>query len=796
MVSTLLTSCPRFLALPPDQKAVSVTSHAACSLCTSWEHTKHRFGGRELPDPKCKVLVSGSECGGKHGKWYHQSSGTTGNLVGNSNAASNRLDVPGLYEVYRADFVDSSGSRQQGTIMIDSGSNTDYIRHDFAASLGLSGEQHQCKIKVIDSDYRTVETAKYQMTIVDRDNVEHQVTALGLESITTLPNDPDLTLLLSILGDVPAATLDRSQGRVDVLIGLRNSTLHGRDANEWGNLRLLRTRFGCGWGIRGTHETLSYSSLAIKPSYSAELHALRNAVSEVPDSAHVFHVVTLHGHAAEFHELAELGATPTPACVKCVGCTDCTFRCKKLSREDQEVVNRIEASLEINEVTGVMTGSYPWKPCASRMRSNLKQATKIQESIERHMLVTGSHAEFTEEVEKSIRDGRVRKIEEAELEDWHGPVHYVTVFAVVKPGSLSTRTRVVSNSALRNSVARLSLNDCLWPGPNVLAALLDCLLFWRGVEVAIMMDLQKAYQAIHTSSMELHLCQFLFRRRPQDPWEVFGYTRANFGDVAAGLMLEVGKRRLANLGSDLDPQAADQLKNKSNVDDSILGGSNSDVERMRGQRTEAGYTGTVGRILAKGAMSIKFMAVTGSADKYEAEQLGGKCLGVGYRIEEDEIHFRLDPCFLLKKARSADTARDVVLLTSKDVSQLQAGTFAFTRRQALSMVMGLYDLLGLVGPALLTGKLLLRRLYSPGMVMSWDQDLPAEEKRRWASWFESLLKSEEATFPRAVRPSAAVGPPRLVGFCDSSEVAVCAALYVVWASEKAGVTVRLLMGKC
>ena len=42
----------------------------------------------------------------------------------------------------------------------------------------------------------------------------------------------------------------------------------------------------------------------------------------------------------------------------------------------------------------------------------------------------------------------------------------------------------------------------------------------------------------------------------------------------------------------------------------------------------------------------------------------------------------------------------------------------------------------------------------------------------------------------------AVGGPRLVGFCDSSEVAVCAALYVVWRTGAASASVRILMGKC
>ena len=58
---------------------------------------------------------------------------------------------------------------------------------------------------------------------------------------------------------------------------------------------------------------------------------------------------------------------------------------------------------------------------------------------------------------------------------------------------------------MRNARSKLSLNQCMWPGPNTLSDLYDCLIFWRAVEVAMVMDLQKAYQAIHTGPMELHL---------------------------------------------------------------------------------------------------------------------------------------------------------------------------------------------------------------------------------------------------------------------------------------------------
>ena len=388
--------------------------------------------------------------------------------------------------------------------------------------------------------------------------------------------------------------------------------------------------------MRGSHELLSFPSMSFDPMLSAEAYAISRAVCEPPDCYSVFHVATSLGQD-QLSELNELGTAPAPVCTRCAGCMDCTFRRKWLSPEDQEIVSRIESEMTIDDSTGIISGKYPWKPCVERMTSNAAQALKIQQSIERHMIKAGTIHDYQMEMEKAISEEKVRLLTEAEMSVWHGPVHYVTIFAVVKPDSLSTHTRIVSNSALRNSNTKLSLNDCMSGGPNALADLLNCLLFWHGVAVAVMMDLRKAYQAIHTSSTELHLRRFYYRSRSEDNWDTYAYTRATFGDLTAGLLLEIAKHKVANLGEELDPLAAKQLKEFFYIDDGILGGSCEEVERMRGDQVDGTYTGTAARILAQGGMSVKFMAVTGLSDAFEEEQLGGKNLGVVYDIRQDEI---------------------------------------------------------------------------------------------------------------------------------------------------------------
>ena len=749
-----------------------------------------------LSDPKCKRKISGIECGGKHGQWYHGTTATTGTLTLEPDGDPSRGRGPGLYEVYSVPVPCVHDGSVTGTIFVDPGSDTDYIRHDFARALGLTGVPHRCRIKVVDTDFRTIETARYEFELEDRDGIRHRIHALGLDTVTTLPRDPDLSPLEPLLEGIPKEVMERPQGRVDVLLGLHSSILHGRLSKEWGNLRLLQSRFGCGWVLRRCHEFLQFPHDILPATLSAEAQAMSQAIVTSEESHHTFHIASTISSLDRFHELEELGTTPAPVCVRCEGCSDCTFRRQRLSREDQEVVSRIEASMHIDEVTSTISAQYPWKPCIMRMTSNARQAAKVQASIERHMVKVGTFRDYVEEMNKAITEGKVREIGEEEMERWHGPVHYVTTFAVLKADSVSTKTRIVSNSAMKNCNSKLSLNDCMWPGPNALADLLNCLIFWRSVAVAIMMDLRKAYQAIHTCENELHLRRFLFRRDPGDLWQTFGYTRVTFGDVSAGLTLEIAKRKVATAGAHIDPEAAEQVKNNTYVDDSILGGTQEDVNRMRGERIGDSYTGTVPRILQRGGMQIKFMAVTGSDDPMEESQLGGKTLGVNYSIKSDEVWFTLRPCYYSGKVISADLGQELVVLDRADVRALRQGRRPFTRRQALSLVMGVYDPLGLISPALIRGKLLLRRLYSPLVSSGWDVDLPEMEKKLWSTWFEELLAPYKAVFPCSTRPTEAVGKPRIAGTCDSSLEAVCASVYVIWRLKGGKSSSLLMLGKC
>ena len=179
LISTHLTTCPRFLALSAEEKMAAVLGNAACLHCAAWDHAVHRFpGGKPTKDPRCSVTVGGVQCGGGHGRWYHEE-GRTGGAHSVVGAAP--VQGTGLYEVYRSPILppDSSFSSRQktGMIMIDPGSDTNLICHAFALQLGLEAQPCKFRLKVVDREARPIQTARYCFEMEDRHGVRHAVTA-------------------------------------------------------------------------------------------------------------------------------------------------------------------------------------------------------------------------------------------------------------------------------------------------------------------------------------------------------------------------------------------------------------------------------------------------------------------------------------------------------------------------------------------------------------------------------------------------------------------------------------------
>ena len=153
---------------------------------------------------------------------------------------------------------------------------------------------------------------------------------------------------------------------------------------------------------------------------------------------------------------------------------------------------------------------------------------------------------------------------------------------------------------------------------------------------------------------------------------MFGYLVVAFGNMPAALALELAKELVAKAAQEVDPQAAAQLTRNSLVDDIGGGGSQEEVDRMRGTKTAEGYSSTIPRVLTSCGFKAKALVPSGTSDEEELDAVGGKFLGMPFDATTDELLLRVVPFIRMKVKRSQQRRADNVLINEEWMEDLRA----------------------------------------------------------------------------------------------------------------------------
>ena len=74
----------------------------------------------------------------------------------------------------------------------------------------------------------------------------------------------------------------------------------------------------------------------------------------------------------------------------------------------------------------------------------------------------------------------------------------------------------------------------------------------------------------------------------------------------------------------MDPEACQQIRSKTYVDNGAGVGNRQQVERFRGKRVDGCYNGTIPRILSLVGLNLKVMVASGDHDEDVLELMGQK----------------------------------------------------------------------------------------------------------------------------------------------------------------------------
>jgi hypothetical protein len=113
-------------------------------------------------------------------------------------------------------------------------------------------------------------------------------------------------------------------------------------------------------------------------------------------------------------------------------------------------------------------------------------------------------------------------------------------------------------------------------------------------------------------------------------------------------------------------------------------------------------------------------------------------------------------------------------LLKYEVTQTRSTSETLTKRKILSVVANIFDPLNLLGPVTIKAKI--QKLWE--FKLGWDEKLPIELERAWTQLFDEFRILNEIKIPRKVINSYPYRKLELHGFCDASQQAYGACIYI------------------
>ncbi|XP_062551469.1 uncharacterized protein LOC134216626 [Armigeres subalbatus] len=282
------------------------------------------------------------------------------------------------------------------------------------------------------------------------------------------------------------------------------------------------------------------------------------------------------------------------------------------------------------------------------------------------------------------------------------------LFNANKPG----KVRIVWDAAA--AIAGTSLNSVLLKGPDKLEPLPFVLYKFRERRIALSGDIEEMFHQVKMNEEDQQSQRFLFQddKEAVEPDE-YVMTVMTFGATCSPCSAHFVINENADRFAEDFPAAAEAVRKNHYVDDMLVS-VNSEAEALQLAKDvlfihqQGGFK--MRSWISNSSTVMQALNGSDSSDRnldLNKEAVVEKVLGMWWNIESDQFQFKLS------KRRHED---------------LLSGVKIPTKREILSMLMSIYDPLGLIANFLMPLKLLLQEVWRSGV--TWDEPILA----RLSSW--------------------------------------------------------------
>lgn len=420
-----------------------------------------------------------------------------------------------------------------------------------------------------------------------------------------------------------------------------------------------------------------------------------------------------------------------------------------LSKEEQECEQHFK-STHSRDNQGRYNVRLPFKKSINALGESRSKAIRMLHRLSNQFSTNQGYAQAYHEFLQNYESlGHMIRVPPSRPEP--KSTYYLPHHGVFRENSSTTKLRVVFNGSSRTSNGT-SLNDLLHTGVKLQTDVFDVLIWFRQFRYVFSCDIEKMYRQINVHQEDWNYQRILWMNQDREV-STYQLTTVTYGLACSPyLALQTITQLIEDEGRQF-PLAIPPLTKGRYVDD-IFGGSDSfeqtkDIIQQLAALCKAG-----GFPLQKWT----------SNDTRILEVISPNPHGdpTSIQFEESTTVYILGLCW--------NSVTDSLQFTANLFQPL-----GITKRIILSTIAKIFDPLGLLAPVIITAKILIQELWA--LKLGWDDPLPPSVTDKWTRFQEHLQDIPKLIFPRWInlKQNQYV---ELHGFCDASQLAMCAAVYI------------------
>ena len=421
--------------------------------------------------------------------------------------------------------------------------------------------------------------------------------------------------------------------------------------------------------------------------------------------------------------------------------------------------------------------SLPWIHGRPEIPNNRYIAEKRLMSMTAKLQASGKYEEYQKVFDDWLNEGIIEPVNE--MLDKKGHCHYLPHRAVFKPESQTTPVRPVFDASCKTGRSP-SLNELLEKGPNLLELLPTILLRFRENKIGVIADIRKAFQMIEVNEHDRDYLRFLWWEDPvTQKFKVYRHKRVVFGvNSSPFLLAAVITFHLKNVSQEQELLAEKLLKSLYVDNCATSVDSYEEYELFKNQVTE---------MLCKAKMHLR---------NWECTQQTVSSTEYGNIVEAEQC---VEMNCAQPETQSVTKVLGVIWNKLDDTlsCEIPAPKLSddITKRVILSHMSMLFDPVGFICPAVLPLKMILQSAWL--VKLGWDDRLPEEAVTKFRKWqaeaqcLQKIKVRRDITMGQGMRGRQI----ELHTFCDASQDAYAAVIYLRVIDECGRVSVQLVMAK-